>query len=75
MLTVYKPGDTTHPLTLGTVAGGKYIVYYSQQVGNDWGVQINSAPIRIVQHVATYAGTASQPYWTMTGTSDNPYPR
>jgi uncharacterized protein (TIGR03437 family) len=75
VLKVYKPGDTTHPITLGTVTAGKYFVYYSQQVGNDWGVQINSAPIRIVQHVATYVGTTSQPYWTITGTSDNPYPR
>ncbi len=75
VINVFKPGDTTHPITLGTVAGGKYIVFYAEQVGNDWGIQVNSSPIRIVQHVASYVGTISQPYWTITGTSDAPFPR
>ena len=76
VIKIYKPGDTTNPINVGTVPGGKFFYFSSSpQAGNDWGVQINSAPIRIVQHVATYVGTANPPQWTIAGTSDNPYPR
>jgi len=74
-ISVYKPGDFTHPIVLGTVKAGSYSYVSTQQVGNNWGIQVNSAPIRIVQHVATYVASGNPPYWSITGTSDNPYPR
>jgi uncharacterized protein (TIGR03437 family) len=74
-ITVYDPSRPQTPIVLGTVPAGKYYIVNALQVGNDWGIQVNSSAIRVISHVCDYAGTASPPYWACAGTADNPFPR
>lgn len=71
---IYKPGDFTNPISLGSVPGGKFFRIGTATPGNDWGIQVNSSPIRVISQVCDYT-PASPPDWACIGTATNPFPR
>ena len=75
-VSVFKPGDMTNPIFLGTVAGGKYYLLSNTVLpGSDWGIQVNSSPIRVISQVCGFTVTTTIQYWACTGTSAAPFPR
>ena len=74
-VTVYRPDAPASPIALGTVAPGNYIAFSRTTVGNDWWIQVNSSPLRVISQVCGYASTAQPPYWGCAGTADAPFPR
>ena len=72
---VFKPGTATAPITVGTVAGGKYFSLGPTLVGSDWGIQVNSSAIRVISHVCGFSANTTPQYWTCGGTVDAPFPR
>jgi len=74
-ISVYQPGDFSNPIQLGSVAGGKFPYVGTQVVGSDWGIQVNSSPIRVVSQVCDFMPNGTPPYWRCTGNAAAPFPR
>ncbi len=74
-INVFKPGDTSTPIPIASVPSGKYYLYNTTQVGSDWGIQVNSSPVRVISQVCGFSSTTTPEYWTCSGTASAPFPR
>jgi uncharacterized protein (TIGR03437 family) len=74
-INVYQPDSPTTPIKLGSVPGGQYDYVNGLPVGNDWWIQVNSSPLRIVSQVCDYEPNGGNPFWSCTGSASMPFPR
>jgi len=78
-LTLYQPDTPTTPIPVGTVQPGTpntTFIFTKFQAGNDWWIQVNSSPLRVISEVCDYAvSTTFGPFWSCVGSADAPFPR
>ena len=75
-LTLYKPDAPATPIPLGTVAPGSpntIFIFSSKPAGNDWWIQVNSSPLRVVSQVCPFNATGTVQFWSCIGTADTPF--
>jgi len=71
---IYEPDSLSTPIITSSLPGDQNTAVSLMPVGNDWWIQVDSSPLRVVSQVCDFTG-GTFPVWQCTGSASMPFPR